>query len=542
MNNFYTLIYLTRELNSKCRGAAFRQSYSFQKGIWESVWECSDGEEIRWVYSARQGETALFPDRARPPARRDKTHFFESLEGETIEKVSLAPADRLVTVQMANGDQLLVQPFGPRPNLFQVRDGRIVEAFRQSGITTGDPAPTPRPPAQDIKPASANASGKQKILRADPAFPRPVIPLLVQQYRLDEADWDQVQSHVQSWQNQMRNRPQFRQLRNGVLTLLSEEHLHAETQQTFDSAGDAVRETWIRHQRDAAWLARYRQIEARIGERLEQVRKRLSQLDGAEVALNRADKYEKFGHILKAYAHRKVNPGETSIDLPDPWNEQKPISIPLPGEGSLADRADHYYRKARSSRRSIDETAAIREASETEESRLTEAKASLPTLSNFSELREWESDRKVWLEPLLSSSKSGGDSEPARWRRYNINGWEICVGKNARSNDDLLRAAHKEDLWLHARGSGGSHVIVRMERRTTPPPEPIRQQAARFAAWFSKQRHASMVPVMVTRKKYVTKPSGALPGQVRVQREDVLIVAPEAPGASHKRNQSLTDS
>lgn len=542
MNNFYTLIYLTRELNSKCRGAAFRQSYSFQKGIWESVWECSNGEEIRWVYSARQGETALFPDRARPPARRDKTRFFESLEGETIDDVTLATADRLVTVQMSGGDQLLVQPFGPRPNLFRVRDGVIIEAFRQSGITPGDPAPTPRPPAETIKPPSAEASGKQKILRADPAFPRTVIPLLVEQYRLDDAGWKEILGHVHTWQDQMRTKPVFRQLRNGVLTLLSEEHLHAATERTFDRAGDAVRETWVRHQREAAWISRHRQIENRLLERLEQVRKRLDQLEGSDEALKRADKYEKFGHILTAYAHQKVNPGQSDIDLPDPWNEQKPISIPLPGKGSLADRADHYYRKARSSRRSIHESAAIRKASESEERKLIEAKTSFARVSNLSELREWESDRKKWLEPLLASSKSGGDAEPSRWRRYDVNGWEICVGKNARSNDDLLRAAHKEDLWLHARGSGGSHVIVRMERRTTPPPEPIRQQAARFAAWFSKQRHASLVPVIITKKKYVTKPSGAAPGLVRVQHEEVLMVSPEAPDSAHKRNQPSKNS
>ncbi|MGM0505978.1 MAG: NFACT RNA binding domain-containing protein [Bacteroidota bacterium] len=536
MNNFYTLIYLTRELNSKCRDAAFRQSYSFQKGIWESVWQLSSGEEIRWIYSARQGETALFPDIARPPARRDKTRFFESLEGETIVEVSLAPGDRLITVQMSGGEQLLFQPFGPRPNLFHVREGVIVDAFRQSRTTVGEPAPVPRPAGNDVKPPSKDASGKQKILRADPAFPRTVIPKLVEQYRLDDADWKEVLERVRSWQEQMRTRPVFRQTKGGILTLLSEQHLRAETEQIFDSASEAVRETWIRHQREAAWISRSRQIGNRLRDRQAQIQKRLEQLEGRDQALKRADRYEKFGHILTAYAHQTVHPGQSSIELPDPWNAQEPIRIPLPGEGSLADRADHYYRKARSSRRSVEESAAIRQESEEELERLVEARSTFDHVSNLSELRTWESDRDEWLKDLLSSPNSGEDREASRWRRYDVNGWEICVGKNARSNDDLLRAAHKEDLWMHARGSGGSHVIVRMERKSTPPPEAVRLQAARFAAWFSKQRHASLVPVMVTRKKYVTKPSGAPPGQVRVQREEVLMVPPQAPESSHKRN------
>ncbi|MEX1211528.1 MAG: NFACT RNA binding domain-containing protein [Balneolaceae bacterium] len=535
MNNFYTLIYLTKELNSKFHGAAFQQSYSFQKGIWESVWELPDGKNFRWVYSTRQGETALFPDLARPPARRDKTHFFESLQGQTIEEISLEPGDRFIKVRMSGGEQLLILPFGSRPNIYRVRDNIIVDAFRQSGISIGDPAPAPRPPVEDIRPPSGNTSGKQMILRADPAFPRAVIPQLVEQHNLDDADWEDAVEKVQAWQDQMRWHPVFRQVQSGILTLLSEEHLRTETEYMFDNACDAVRETWIRHQRESAWLTRSRQIENRLRERLSQIQKRLDQLEGRDEALNRANRYEKFGHILTAYAHQSVHSGQSSIDLPDPWNQQEPITIPLPGKGSLADRADHYYRKARSSRRSIKESASIRHESETEEKRLIEAQASFSRVSNLSELRTWEADRKEWIESLFASSKDGGDRNAGRWRRYNVDGWEICVGKNARSNDDLLRSAHKEDLWLHARGSGGSHVVVRMERRTDPPPDLILQHAARFAAWFSKQRHASLVPVIVTRKKYVTKPSGAPPGQVRVQREEVRMVPPQEPTPSHKR-------
>jgi len=94
----------------------------------------------------------------------------------------------------------------------------------------------------------------------------------------------------------------------------------------------------------------------------------------------------------------------------------------------------------------------------------------------------------------------------------------------------MLRLAHKEDLWLHARGSAGSHVIVRMKKRTVRPPMAVLEKVAAIAAWYSKQKGSSLVPVILTQRKYVRKPKGAPAGLVLVDREDVLMVKPEQGG------------
>lgn len=538
MNNFYTLIYLTGELNSKYCGSRFQQSYSFQKGIWEVVWLLPNGEEARWVYSARPRETALFPDQPRPPAKRNITRFFDSLEGCRLEAVTLAEGDRLITLHLSGSNQLLVQPFGSRPNIFHIRDGRVQESFRQSGPAVGDPAPAPRPKRDKPEPPSPEASAKQMILRADPAFPRPVIPHLIRQYDLEEANWEEIRDRIRSWQEQMRTEPVIRLLVNGTLTLLSEESLDLKTDRTFHTVSEAIRETWIRRQRESAWQHRHQRIEQALHNQISRLRKRLQQLEEPEEALERAETYEKYGHILTAYAHKEVHSGQTEIELPDPWNDEKPIRIPLPGSGTLADRARHYYRKSGSAKRSVEESRSIRQESRSRLQELEEASESFGEVTNLRELRQWEKDRASWLDTLFSSPDTSHQHESLPWRRYEINGWVILVGKSARGNDDLLRASHKEDLWLHARGSAGSHVILKMDGRSTDPPESVRLQAARLAAWFSKQRHSSLVPVMVTRSKYVTKPSGAPPGQVRVDREEVLMVPPEEPDKRIKPNPS----
>jgi predicted ribosome quality control (RQC) complex YloA/Tae2 family protein len=106
-------------------------------------------------------------------------------------------------------------------------------------------------------------------------------------------------------------------------------------------------------------------------------------------------------------------------------------------------------------------------------------------------------------------------------------GYEAWVGRSAADNDALtLRHARPFDLWLHARGVTGSHVVVRLPSRTATVPRPVVERAAEVAAYYSKARPSTLVPVTVTPRKYVRKRRGSPPGAVVVEREEVLIVPP----------------
>jgi predicted ribosome quality control (RQC) complex YloA/Tae2 family protein len=101
------------------------------------------------------------------------------------------------------------------------------------------------------------------------------------------------------------------------------------------------------------------------------------------------------------------------------------------------------------------------------------------------------------------------------------------VGKNARNNDELtLKFAHKDDLWLHAKGVSGSHIVIKHKANLSFP-EPLIQYAASLAAYYSSAAGSEWVPVLYTPKKYVRKPKGAHAGQVSVEREEVVLVQPK---------------
>jgi len=119
-------------------------------------------------------------------------------------------------------------------------------------------------------------------------------------------------------------------------------------------------------------------------------------------------------------------------------------------------------------------------------------------------------------------------SRSAPHRRVSLgDGWEALLGTSAAGNAHVtFDLAQPEDVWLHARGVPGAHVIVRTNGSS--PPEGIVERAAQLAAWHSASREAGAVEVDVAQRRYVRKIPNAPPGLVRYSNERTLRVAPEA--------------
>ena len=105
-------------------------------------------------------------------------------------------------------------------------------------------------------------------------------------------------------------------------------------------------------------------------------------------------------------------------------------------------------------------------------------------------------------------------------------GFTILVGRNNKQNDRLtLRDCEKTDLWFHTKDIPGSHVIVVTGGET--PPDSTITEAAELAAYHSKARDSSKVPVDYTLVKNVSKPGGAKPGMVIYVKQTTVFVTPE---------------
>ena len=129
------------------------------------------------------------------------------------------------------------------------------------------------------------------------------------------------------------------------------------------------------------------------------------------------------------------------------------------------------------------------------------------------------------LKKRLARRKEEGPKIGLRYRAPG--GFLVFVGRNARENAALLELARSEDLWFHAQGVPGSHVILRTGGK--PPPLEALLFAARLAAYHSRARGERSAPVDYTRRKYVRKVKKAPPGTVTYTQAKTLFVDASLP-------------
>ena len=94
-----------------------------------------------------------------------------------------------------------------------------------------------------------------------------------------------------------------------------------------------------------------------------------------------------------------------------------------------------------------------------------------------------------------------------------VDGFTIYIGKNAEMNDILTtELTEPNDIWLHASGVPGSHVVIKVEDKI--PSKGTIKEVAKIAAKNSKGK--GKIEVIYTEGKNVTKNSKHNIGQVSV--------------------------
>ncbi len=89
------------------------------------------------------------------------------------------------------------------------------------------------------------------------------------------------------------------------------------------------------------------------------------------------------------------------------------------------------------------------------------------------------------------------------------------------------RLARNNDVWFHVKDIPGSHVVLRNHQEQRELTQDALDFAAHLAAYFSKSRYSSLVPVDYTLKRYVHKPNGAKPGRVIYENQKTIYITPD---------------
>lgn len=249
-------------------------------------------------------------------------------------------------------------------------------------------------------------------------------------------------------------------------------------------------------------------LEDAIATRRAFLARRLEKLESALDGAPSADLLRLRGSILLA-SIPSVPRGAEEVVLPD-WNGVE-HRIPLKPGRSAVENAQRYFRKARNAgvergrlEASIRET---RRAIEELDAALSGGDAP---------------GRSVRLAGTVGGARGAESRSP--FSRVMGGGWTCLVGRSARENDEItFRIAGRDDIWLHARGAAGAHVVLRHESRGQAPPRAVLEAAAALAA-ASVRNRPDVVPVDYTKVRYVRKFRGAEPGEVVYTGEKTLFI------------------
>jgi predicted ribosome quality control (RQC) complex YloA/Tae2 family protein len=257
-------------------------------------------------------------------------------------------------------------------------------------------------------------------------------------------------------------------------------------------------------------------------------RKLAAQLDDLNSASN-AKKYRHYGEIIKANIH-KLKKGDSSVLLDDFFTEGCPkVKIRLDPQLTPVENAQKLFQKYNKAKKVLENATAQAEATRSELDYLSGVENSAEMADTLEELNQIKIEmiEQGYIKPAGSKRSNIKQQEkPVPPVFISSDNFTILAGKNNRQNDYLtMKLAQPNDIWLHARGIPGSHVLIRTENKEVPAS--TIEQAASLAAYFSQARISTKVPVDYTLRKYVNKPKGAKPGFVIYKNFKTVIANPD---------------
>ena len=557
LGNYFTLRHIALDLDKLLTGSALQSAFSQAKN--ELV--LSFNNEYSLVVSCEPSQNAAYVRRSVSRVRKNSLDFFPDSRDVKILSVFIQPADREIVIALQNKTFIYLRLYGSKANVVLADSRReILEAFLHPRELAGRSLDEPHAPIQvlsaeefetkfhaighlpafavmkSLHPLFGSVLIREVFYRAGIAEDRTVSQLQPSEVRRLFTTVRELEPELDSPSPRI-----YSQSEQPVLfALIGLRSLAPLQTELFDSLHDAVR-VFLRTSRQRKGLLNKKTaLETKLSAELARVERTLSRMAEETAAADRASLYELYGKMLKAHLHL-VTRGRNSAKLENIFSPGREMhEIPLDPHLSPARNADRYFARAKKTRQALKETGSRKE--ELHErydlvKRLFDEVRLVQTPGTWETFLNEHGDRLAKAGfPVATGSKPA--QQPPPFRVFSVEGgFQVWAGKDSRNNDLLtMKHARPNDLWFHARGSGGSHVVLRMGSGKGEVSRKAVEQAASIAAYYSKMKSSKLVPVAMTQRKYVRKPRGAPAGTVAIEREKVLMVEPRLPGDRDHRS------
>lgn len=258
----------------------------------------------------------------------------------------------------------------------------------------------------------------------------------------------------------------------------------------------------------------------RISRKLELQKKELAECGEREV-------FRVCGDLINANIWR-LEKGQSKAELEDFYTgEMREIKLdPRLTPAQNAQKYYNEYRKLDTAEKKLTELIAKGQQELVYIDSVFDAASRTDSEADLAEIRRELREQGYLKGGVRADERVKKTSEPLKF--ISSDGYEILVGKNNKQNDLLtLKMARALDIWLHVKDIPGSHVIVRTADNGKPFTNRTVYEAAQIAAYHSKGRNSSQVPVDYVIAKFVKKPAGAKPGMVIFTNNKTMYITPD---------------
>ena len=485
------------------------------------------------------------------------------IEGSRIVKVEQINGDRIMCIQTDKLEMdgsitstlIYVELMGKYSNCIFVQDGVILESLiHVSPLMNRERSISPKlqyelPPnanrvslmdfdyneIRNLLVSFGNGSVQQSIRAIFNGFGKPLLDEVLYNANLngDEIITNLEASQVDKLANALYDLKMILQNGNGLLSLVNDNHKKAYSTfilhnynvvKTYETISEALEETI--HSTKAIHTAD-KELEKILTAAIKKEEGRHQKIKEELEDTNKMDTYKLYGDLLMINAHLQVQ-YEPSIELQNLLSDEgEMLTIPLKPNLTIVENAQWYYKLYTKLKNRMVSGEYQLNASTT---KLEYLKSILYSISLATTRESLEEIRKECMDAgIIKKSKKPLSYKlgKSNYIHLTIDEGEMFIGRNNQQNEYLThRFAKPTDIWFHTQDIQGSHLILRLN---VEPDDMILSKVAQYAAYFSKARETSKVPVDYTYIKNIKKPPGAPLGFVIFNTHQTMIVEPKKP-------------
>lgn len=530
LNNYFTIKEVASHLNEIIRGYCIKDIYTQEKNkLLIEVIDNVNDNSIILEFSIEKDLNYLLIKSNYSKAKKNFAGLFEAAYGKAIEDVMIFNDDRAISLVLQEEMKMIFTFFSNKANCFLSEKDIIVSAFKdkdkflQQNINNIIPFR-----AGPEEPADADLSISQYIklhFRKYGELYRREAILKSGLNEKDIADENNILLINKCFSDvdlKLKDPVYliYSNERSFQLSLLESEHFKDIPFRRFYNINDLISEFIKNKFRVEKTDSLKHKAVSELRQKISNVEKKINGINTQLLHCKDSESVRRTGDIILQNIYL-INKGDKIFKyIPEDGNEQ---IIKLKEDLSPSENAGYYFDKYKKQKGSVDILM-------TRISSFKEEKIKLESeLERINQMTEYKS-----LMKEEKKSEDNKNDETSRFRKFRLNEkYEVWVGKDSASNDLLTtKYAAQNDLWFHVRGASGSHTVLKLSSRKEDAEKEFIHKAAAIAAYYSKARNASNVPVAYCEKKYVKKKKGFKQGSVIMEREKVIFVKPGLPESS----------